>query len=899
MSRQQELDEDLPDELREAFGQEQEATADQVAALTSILVDKKNKAVAARKNSGIEDTWMICEEAYVGIDDMNRGEFANAKWAKPTSMAGPVTTDYTKADKTRSSAYVRITSRYVDMATAKVSEILLPIDDKSFSISPTPIPELVRSAGDKTPTRGPDGQSLYRDQTADEIAEAGMKAEAQMRAQASQGNAMPSSGAFDPTQPVPAPTPAPAAAQPGAAPAPSPAPTTPQVPMTVADFAKMKLEAAEDAADKAETRIWDQLVECNYANEARKMLFDGARIGVGILKGPVPEISRVQAVTQTADGFTLEIREEIVPVVKWVDPWNFYPSDECGEDVHDGEGIFEQDFLSAKTLKKLAKQKGYRADIIEQIIEEGPKVSGESSQNPNEKKGKNSFQVFYYTGSLTRDEMAILNGEALADLPPDQDMIYVIVTMVNDQVVRATLNPLDSGRFPYNVFPWSRRPGSWTGVGVAEQVATPQRITNAATRALLNNAGVSAGAQVIVDRMSIVPADGNWTLTPNKIWYNVAGQPIADVREVFALVEFPNVGAQLMDVINYGFKLAEEQSNISLVAQGQMSDKMPDTFGAAQLLNTNSNSLLRAIGYGYDSHVTHHMINAFYEWLMLDPNVPNDEKGDFKINAHGSAALVERAIQEQVYSEILEYSKDPAYRVSPALAMEQWLKSRRIDARRVQYSEQEQAKMDATPAQPPVQIQVAQINAQAKQATTQAQAQSAAALQQQESQARLQELAAEDQREQQQLTSGQATPHMAQAQARVQVAQIQATSQASIEASRAQSEQAYAATEAQIARDNAQAKLEELQLTREIAMLNYANQQKISLDTLKAQLAKTSMIEQTKRQLAMADQQATATEANLDRGHDMAKHVSNLAADAQAAAPPGAPADENAGDDAQ
>jgi hypothetical protein len=85
----------------------------------------------------------------------------------------------------------------------------------------------------------------------------------------------------------------------------------------------------------------------------------------------------------------------------------------------------------------------------------------------------------------------------------------VIVTLINDSVVRANLNPLDSGAFPFHSMPWQRRAQHWAGVGVAEQMRTPQRVTNAALRALLNNAGKSAGSQLVVDQAAIRPMDGS------------------------------------------------------------------------------------------------------------------------------------------------------------------------------------------------------------------------------------------------------------------------------------------------------------------------------------------------------------------------------------------------------
>ena len=60
------------------------------------------------------------------------------------SSDGPLTSDSDAPprDNTKSTVFVGITARYTDAGSAKVSEILLPEDDKAFSFTETPLPEL-------------------------------------------------------------------------------------------------------------------------------------------------------------------------------------------------------------------------------------------------------------------------------------------------------------------------------------------------------------------------------------------------------------------------------------------------------------------------------------------------------------------------------------------------------------------------------------------------------------------------------------------------------------------------------------------------------------------------------------------------------------------------------------
>lgn len=638
------FDRDLPDELR-VDGEDSPENPDKARldALGIAIAAKRKAAIDARRDSGIESVWMAAEEAYLCIDEQNRGDFKGAKWAKPVSMNGPLTKEGAKTDDTRSTAFVRMTARYVEAGAARVSEIILPVGEKAFSFGPSPVPELVEQAGDTAPLLE-NGRQVYRPLMQGET--------------------------------------------------PQVDPVNGHVPATKGDYAKALMQVAQERAEKAETRVFNWLVECNYPAEARKLVFDSARIGVGVLKGPFPDSKQSKALMKDANGARIVVSRKVKPAVKWIDPWNFFPDGACGEDIHSGEYVFERDYLTERKVKELKKQQDkegnpiYLADAIDRVIKEGPNKCNTEGANPAHKPNDKQYEIWYMTGTVKRGDMRATNALGLED-GDDEDDINAIVTMINDTVVRANINPLDSGSFPYRAKPWTRRSGHWAGVGVAEQLGMPQRMVNAATRALLNNAGLSAGVQIIIDTMKIVPADNSWAIVPNKIWQTADGQTVDDVAKAFRAIEFPNVSDALMAIIQYAFKLAEEATNIPLITQGQADNTTPDTFGAVELQDNNANTFLRSQGYSFDDCITEPLINDLYEYLLLDPSVPDDEKGDFEINARGSIAMVEKAIQERFLNNLLAVSKDPAFELNPAKVMAEILKGKRIDARKVQYSKEE------------------------------------------------------------------------------------------------------------------------------------------------------------------------------------------------------------------
>jgi len=777
---------DLPDEVRELI--QPHMPASDTDAETSVLdaigvqiASLREEAKGHRSGSGIESTWRECEESYLGIDDANRHEFTDARWAKPMSMDGPVTTERrTKNTDHRSTVFLRLTSRYVDAGAAKLGEILLPADEKAFSFSEMPVPELIEAKNDESQVVHSElGAPLTRPLAA---------------------------GEAPPAQAV--------AGTPGQPPAGQ------RVPLKVKDLAMESIEIARKKAKAAESRIYDWMVQTQFRAELRKVIGDAARIGVGVFKAPTPVPKKMMVVLQGEnDSISLGIRETVVPAGKWCDPWDIFPAPGCGENIHDGDYIFERDHMSARQVRGLKKLPGYITTQIDRVLEEGPnKINSSEGAERNRLDQKGRFQVWYFYGTLTRDQMAAIDQAAGKSVQQTEDgthEAHAIVTLINDSVVRATINPLDSGEFPHHSMPWSRRDKHWAGVGVAEQMRAPQRVTNAALRGLLNNAGKSAGCQLVIDEAAIRPADGNWTITPDKIWLKTMDGP-ADVRQAMAAILIPNVTAQMMEIITMGERFAEETTSIPLITQGQSGATTPDTFGAAQLQNNNANQLLRSIGYAFDDYITEPVVRQYYEWLLLDPDVPNDEKGEWQIDAHGSAALVERAIQDQTIWQMLSVAANPIFGIDPKKLIKLALASKHLDASDVQYSEEEQARIDAAPPPEAPAVTVAKIAADTE----------------------MKKLAASQTADQQSLASEERIVQAAHA-----------------------LEGQKLSTQQQAANVDATVRLHELQTRHDLALLDYANQHKISLDNVKAMLAKTAMQLQTERDLNAANN------ASGDRKH--------------------------------
>ena len=645
-------------------------------------------------------------------------------------------TPINNASPVRSTVFLNITRPYTDAAAARVGDMLIPTDDRNWAFKPTPKPEIEKAKNDMSPVEG-----------------------------------------FG-----------------------TPGPDGQTRQATAADFAKNAIVKAMASALAAQDRVDDWLVQCQYHAEMRKVIEDCSRLGTGVLKGPSP-VKRKARIVKTEDGVAkLIFEQKIDPASVRVDPWKFYPDPTCGEDIHKGRYVFEEDDLNARQLKDLKELPGSLSDQIDKVLVEGPKRTFAGMRDADGCHDDEMFKAWHYHGYLDREDLTELGIDE--DLLGDMIGAPIVATLVNDTIIKAALNPLESGEFPYDVMPWQRRVGSLWGRGVSRQIRVPQDIINAATRNMMDNAGISGGPILVIKRGKITPADGNWNLTPRKIFFAADESDMSSVADSIMSIVIPSMQAELMNIVQFGLKMAEDVTWLPMIMQGQLG-KAPDTVGGMQMLQNSASAVLRRIAKQFDDYITEPHMRRYYEYLLLYGE-DDAEKGDYQIDARGSSALVERDLQNQAVMQMGALVKDPTFGLSPAKWMAEWLKSQRLDPKRFELDDEEK---DALKNQPPPeapQVAVAKIRSETDLKRTQV-----------EAEVDLQRIKVDTDRD-----------------------------------------TIYVQAEAEQNASEHQARMTELQVKRELAMLEYANRNKQTLDQIKADLAKESMRLTTQKQLAAASNAA-------------------------------------------
>ena len=661
-----------------------------IQALGAALLEKRTEAQNWRAQSGIEQDWQEDEEFYQAIDKANPEGESNV--GKPVAADGGAINGPARGATGRSSVFIPITRAYVDGAAARVADMLLPNDDAPWQIKATPVQQ-----NDRPMAQAADNPALARPAVMTPTAQA-----AAMTGMTGAGNPPPGIADDALNSENALMDPAMGAAQPASV-------ATSQVHSVLPD--------EEKKAERANVVITDWLVECQWHAEMRKVIEDAALLGTGVLKGPFPVQRKSFKYQKGPNGqYQLVEKVEIVPISRRVNPRNLWTDPAGGEDHQAGAYCWELDNISSRQLRKLLDDPSYIKSNILLVLKEGP--AGKSGKDRPDSSAWQvdvgaTFPLWYFYGDIDKRTM-IAAGIPEADLPEgDEDAVATpaMVIMANDRVIKVAQTPLDAGGFPYDIFPWQRRPGIPQGKGVARQVRTPQRMLNAAVRAQMDNGALTSGPLYAIRRGWIVAIDGNnATLTPRKGFYMTEdAPPTAKIDDAISFTNIQSAVSELNMVIDRAMRFAEDSTGLPMLMQGQQGDATTTATGMT-ILNNNGSTVLRRIARTVDDHLTEPHIRRYYYWLLANPG-HDDAKGDFQVDARGSTYLVDRDLQAQALNQLYPaFVQHPD--VHPGRLAEEMAAANRMPWKRIMLTEAEKAERAKQP--PPVapQVEVAQIREQ-------------------------------------------------------------------------------------------------------------------------------------------------------------------------------------------
>lgn len=566
-------------------------------------------------------------------------------------------------DKNASKLFVNVTGPKTRAYAARLYDMMFPTDDRNWGIKPSPVPELML-------------EHEGRQQAASEAGIALKQAEID----AGKGTAQHDLGQ-------------------------SPKIVAMQMEaerlQALADETQAVLDVAKRKSDLMQAEIEDKLKACQYAAKCRDVIDWACKIGTGIMKGPVTG-ARMQARWQQPeklgpDGQPLKdqygrvVREgpwsvqhapDDQPAFIAVDPWSYFPDLDSGPNVADGEGDLVRHLMNKKALRALARRPNFDQDAIRRLLRGTPmrplptylnelrEISGDVQGIDAE-----SWQVWEYSGPITAEEMrdiSLLRGDAemLGDVEEADplDEINVCLWFCEGELLYFGPYPMDSGETIYSVYCLEKDETSPFGYGIPYMLRHPQKAINAGWRLMLENAPLSSGPQIVINKSVIEPEDGDYRLSKRKVWIAKEGLPIN--HRAFDLFEIPSRQGELQAIVELALRFIDIESGVSQIAQGEQGATVTKTSSGMALLANASNIVSRRAVRNFDDDLTEPNIRRMHHWMMQH-SAKEEIKGDYEVDARGSSVLLVRELQQQNLMVLAaQIGTDPEYGVmlkKPAL----------------------------------------------------------------------------------------------------------------------------------------------------------------------------------------------------------------------------------------
>lgn len=398
-----------------------------------------------------------------------------------------------------------------------------------------------------------------------------------------------------------------------------------------------------EACRLMEKEIETQLAATKYALNCRRAIEERVILGTGVVKGPVNTGKVRVTYKDLGEGtWVPDVTSNKTPTLEWVSIWRLYP-DMSVTDFQDCADVIELHPMTPLELSTYRKHPGFDKEAIDEILkgEDGngmpikPDAYNEmftgitsSIWTGSPYLYRNRYQVLEYHGPVTYDELQKLGIEPAYESPTQE--YYGEVWVCCGKVIRMELENIEGFyETPYSLAVWKRDPTSLFGYGHPLLLADPQRVVTAAYHMILDNASLTSGPQVAMYKKYIQPVDGNYDISPNKVW--LLTDPSVPVDNAIKFFNPTNVIGNIMPVLELARQFGDEESATSLLAAGLQSPQNSESATGQLIMQNNSTTLLDFLAEEWDDQVTEKVIRRFHAWNM-QYNPKPEIKGDYVID---------------------------------------------------------------------------------------------------------------------------------------------------------------------------------------------------------------------------------------------------------------------------
>lgn len=391
-------------------------------------------------------------------------------------------------------------------------------------------------------------------------------------------------------------------------------------------------------ADAIEKILTEQFGRMKFKAMLKAGVNTLATYGTGFVFGPfVRQASIKETSADTSAGFAQLKETEYTfdaPYFELGKTMDVIPDPEARE-ICDGLGVFWATMESPHTVAAWAADKRY-SNIAAALLNQGS-VEDNGSTRTQQLRGNVEYwhkndriKVARFFGKVPASVMQDaaedgaaepLDSDAMAD--PSDPMVDVVVIMAGGVVVKMDKSPY--GQAPTLRCVYEDVPHEIWGIGVAENNATPQKITNAAFRLFMEGKGMSLLGTASVDRSKFLASE-DFKKFPGKVYQMKPGlSPEERQTAIIHQVE-PDITGGWMDVIRMSEQFSDDDTGITKYTQGDDASNLNKTASGISMIMSASSLPMKEVIQNIDELWIEPMVESLIEWDLRYLEVETVEK---------------------------------------------------------------------------------------------------------------------------------------------------------------------------------------------------------------------------------------------------------------------------------
>jgi hypothetical protein len=402
-------------------------------------------------------------------------------------------------------------------------------------------------------------------------------------------------------------------------------------------------------ADLMEDIITEQMERGHFKPLLKTGVNTLATYGTGFIFGP---FVRKETITETTvqEGAIAEQKYEFdLPYFELGNTLDVYPDPEARE-VESGLGVFWVTMESPTTVAAWKADSSYK-NLDMAMTAPGDRGNETGSERAAQMRGNVQYwfkndriKVARFFGKVPATSMKAWseanNAEELetaiagelsesdVDERLEGDMVDAIIIMAGGVVVKAVENPYN-GKNPSHRCLYEAVEHEMWGVGVAENNAPHQKVTNAAFRLFMEGKGMALLGTVAVDRAAFLPTE-DFKKFPGKVFQFKPGLSPDQKKEAIQFNVEPDITGGWLDVIRMSEQFSDDDTGITKYTQGDDSRNLNKTASGISMIMSASSLPMKEVIQNIDAMWIEPIVECYIDWNLkyLSPETVQKIHGD-------------------------------------------------------------------------------------------------------------------------------------------------------------------------------------------------------------------------------------------------------------------------------